>query len=308
MTTPILTPDVETYLRGRALWLRRTVLEMASRAKSGHITTAFSQAEILVALYHGGWLRHDPANIKWKERDRFILSKGQGGIGLYPVLADRGFFPRSELNDFAGRGNSLGVHAEWNVPGIEIVSGSLGHGLPIATGLAVALKRAGNPAKVIVLLGDAELYEGSNWEAMLYAAQARLDNIICIVDRNGLGTIGYTDGRARHSDAMVDGPDLGDVGEKFREFGFNSYSLRDGNDYAELWTGFEWAWEQDDPRPKVIVAHTKKGKGCPSVFEDRKGWHYRVPSGEDLRRCRADLGLPADGPEGPVSDVHAGGY
>ncbi|MDP3768103.1 MAG: transketolase [Dehalococcoidia bacterium] len=306
MNLPVLTSELEAHLKDRALWLRRTVLEMATRAKSGHITTAFSQAEILIALYHGGWLKHDPADLKWPERDRFILSKGQGGVGLYPVLADRGFFPRTELDDFAGVGNSLGVHAEWNVPGIEIVSGSLGHGLPIATGLATALKRAGNPAKIVVLLGDAELYEGSNWEAMLYAAQAKLGNIICIVDRNGLGTIGYTDGRARHG-APVDGPDLGDVGEKFYQFGFNHYTLHDGNDYAELWSGLEWAWSSSSSQPKVIVAKTKKGKGC-TVFEDKKGWHYRTASGDDLVSCRRDLGLPDIGPSGPVSELHAGGY
>ena len=304
--TPALTSALEARLEDRALWLRRTVLEMAVRAKSGHITTAFSQAEILCVLYYGGWLRVDPKDAKWPERDRFILSKGQGGLGLYPVLADLGFFSRRELDDFAGRGKILGVHAEWNIPGVVIISGSLGHGLPIATGIATALKRDGNPAKVVVLLGDAELYEGSNWEAALYAAHAGLDNIVCVVDCNGLGTIGYTDERARGDNAeKTDGPDLGSVADRFSAFGFTPRIISDGHDFGALWAGFEWAWTTRSSQPRVVVARTKKGKGC-RVFEDKKGWHYRVPSGADLVSARCDLGLPENGFPGPVSELTSG--
>src|SRR5690348_8520282 len=113
--------DAYADLRTKAQWVRSTVLEMAVKAHSGHISTAFSQTELLVALYYGGLLRFDPRNPKWAGRDRFILSKGQGGIGLYPILADLGFFPLTELENFAGVGNMLGVHAEWNIPGIEVI-------------------------------------------------------------------------------------------------------------------------------------------------------------------------------------------
>ena len=131
---------LKSKLDAKAQWLRETVLAMATRAKSGHISTAFSQAEMLVALYYGGILKFDAKNDDWEGRDRFILSKGQGGIGLYPILADLGYFPTDELIKFTGEDSLLGVHADWHIPGIEVITGSLGHGLPIAVGKALVLK------------------------------------------------------------------------------------------------------------------------------------------------------------------------
>ncbi|HAP40233.1 MAG TPA: transketolase, partial [Nitrospira sp.] len=185
--------EMEERLRRKAQWVRSTVLEMAVKAHSGHISTAYSQTELLVALYYGGLLRFDARNPKWNGRDRFILSKGQGGIGLYPILADLGYFPLSELENFAGVGNLLGVHAEWNIPGIEVITGSLGHGLPIATGMAEAALMNRDEHLIVCFLGDAELFEGSNWEAAIYAGHRGYRNLVCIVDRNGQGVLGPTD-------------------------------------------------------------------------------------------------------------------
>ena len=271
------------HLAAKAKWVRKTVLEMAVYAKSGHISSAFSQTELLVALYHGGIMRHDPENPEWEDRDRFIISKGQGGIGLYPVLADCGYFPLSDLDNFAGPGSCLGVHAEWSVPGIEVLSGSLGHGLPIATGMAQVARMEGKNWLVFCLLGDAELYEGSNWEAALYAAHKGFSNLVCIVDRNQQGVLGFTDDIA----GPRDGPRLNPIETKFEAFGFEARVI-DGHSYDEISTAFEDVRDRKSSRPLVVVANTAKGRGT-SVMEGKRMWHYRVPDGEDLDATRADL-------------------
>ena len=280
-------------LTERARWVRQTVLEMAVASKSGHVTTAFSQAEMLCALYYGGLLNVRPADPRWDGRDRFILSKGQGGLGLYPILADLGFFSKEELTDFAGVGRILGVHAEWNVPGIETISGSLGHGLPIASGMATALRDAGNKALVVVMCGDAELYEGSNWEALLYIAHAKLDNIVTIIDRNGLGTIGRTEGPER-----CDGPGLDPLSDKMQAFGMDVRAC-DGHDYKSIFAALGGSEDlphmrKGSSKPLCIISRTTKGHGAASMA-DKRLWHYRFPTGDDLAVARRDLGLPAAG-------------
>ncbi len=272
-------------LEKKANWVRRKVLDMAVRAHSGHLTTAFSQVELLVALYYGGILRVDPKNPKWDGRDRFILSKGQGGIGLYPILADLGFFPMEELDQFAQKDSILGVHADWNIPGIEVITGSLGHGLPIATGMAQAAASDGKPHLVVCLLGDAELYEGSNWEAAFTASHLKLKNMICIVDRNGQGTIGFTD----RTEKKCDGPMLGRLDEKFASFGFETRTI-DGHSFEAIFETLKDVRTRGDDRPLAIIANTVKGKGSP-FLESRRLWHYRVPDGADLRQVRDDLGM-----------------
>jgi transketolase len=275
--------ELYRHLEAKARWVRMKVLDMAVHAKSGHISSAFSQTELLVALYHGGILRHDPQNPRWEERDRFILSKGQGGIGLYPILADVGYFPLSELDNFAGRGNMLGVHAEWHTPGVEILSGSLGHGLPIATGIAqVGLERK-KDWLVFCLLGDAELYEGSNWEAALFAAHKGLSNLVCIVDRNGQGVMGFTD----DVEAPNDGPRLNPLDEKFAAFGFEVRVI-DGHSYSQIFETFKDVRHRQGWQPLVVIANTRKGKGA-SIMENKRLWHYRVPTGQDLEITRGDL-------------------
>lgn len=273
-------------LEGLCLWTRRRVLEMAVAANSGHVSTAMSQTEILVALYFGGILRYDPQNPQWDGRDIFLLSKGQGGIGLYPILAKAGYFFESELDNFCGEGSHLGVHAEWNVPGIEMISGSLGHGLPVATGIAAAFKADGKDNLVYCLVGDGELHEGSNWEAMLAAAHLKLGNLVVIVDRNGQNTIGRT------RDPMPspkDGPGLGDLTLKFQAFGFNVLQVTNGNCVSEVLDALKIAKVGPRVRPLAIIVNTKKGYGLTTV-QDQRDWHYRVPTGEVLEQCRIDLG------------------
>lgn len=278
--------DAYADLRTKAQWVRSTVLEMAVRAHSGHISTAFSQTELLVALYYGGLLRFDPRNPKWAGRDRFILSKGQGGIGLYPILADLGFFPLTELENFAGVGNILGVHAEWNIPGIEVITGSLGHGLPIASGMAEAALLNRDEHMIVCFLGDAELFEGSNWEAAIYAGHRGYRNLVCIVDRNGQGVLGPTDPADRR--LASDNPRLNPLDKKFKAFGFETRVI-DGHSFTEIFDALKDLRSTKRKKPLMIVANTRKGKGA-SLMEGKRLWHYRVPDGADLELTRHDVG------------------
>lgn len=275
----------DTYLplEVKANWVRSTVLDMAVRARSGHVSTAFSQTELLVALYYGGLLRHDPTDPRWPERDRFILSKGQGGIGLYPILADLGYFPLSDLENFTGKDSRLGVHAEWNIPGVEVISGSLGHGLPIATGIAEVGSQEDRDWMVYCFLGDGELYEGSNWEAAFFAGHRGYRNLVCIVDWNKQCTLGFTD----RDERPTDGPRIDPLGEKFASFGFEVREI-DGHSYAEIFAALEGVRDRGEGRPLALIAHTVKGKGA-SRIEGQRLWHYRVPAGDDLEITRAEL-------------------
>ncbi len=272
-------------LESKALWVRRKVLEMAVRADSGHVSTAMSQTEILVALYYGGILKHDPKNPQWDGRDIFILSKGQGGIGLYPILADRGFFPMEDLDNFTGPGSKIGVHAESHCIGVEILSGSLGHGLPIATGYCQALINDGKDSSdVFCLVGDGELQEGSNWEALMWAAHHALDNLVVIVDRNGQNTLGRTDGNTPR-----DGPGLEFLYKKMEAFGC-FVRVVDGHSFFDLSAALR---SRPLGKPLVVIANTKKGKGL-SAIEDQREWHYKVPRGDVLTKCWDDLKVPAE--------------
>lgn len=285
--------ELKRRLEEKARWVRRKVLEMAVSANSGHVSTAFSQAEMLVALYYGHILRYNSNDRKWSDRDRFIFSKGQGGLGLYPILADVGYFPLGELDIFAKKGSILGVHSEWNIPGVEVITGSLGHGLPIATGIAQVAKNDGKNYLIFCMLGDAELYEGSNWEACIFAAHAELNNLICIVDRNGQGTLGFTD----QIEGKKDGPRLNPLDEKFRAFGFEVRVI-DGHDFDQIFDSLkDVRTRRQKSQPLMVIANTKKGKGA-SLIEDKRLWHYRVPSGRDLAVVSKDLGGGMPGENG----------
>ena len=270
-------------LTAKALWVRRTVLEMAVGANSGHITSAYSMTELIVALYYGGILRFDPKNVTWPERDRFLLSKGQGGIGLYPVLADLGFFPLRELENYTGPGSRLGIHLEHSVPGLEAISGSLGHGLPLATGMCEAARLNGAKHLVVCLLGDGELYEGSNWEAATCAGHRGYDNLVCIVDRNGQATLGFSDS----IDGPRDGPRLDPLDKKFEAFGFEVRTIN-GHCFPEIFGALADVRQRSDGRPLAVIARTVKGKAG-SLMENRRLWHYRVPQGDDVEKIRAGL-------------------
>lgn len=268
-------------LKKKAIWVRQTVAKMAINKGFGHMTTGFSLAELFVALYHGKILRYDPANPKWSEQDRFILSEGQAAIGLYPVLADVGFFPHKELENFAGKDSILGVHSEPHTPGIQILTGSLGHGLPIATGRAFVAKNERSDWLVVCLTGDGELCEGSNWEAMITASTLLMNKLVLIVNRNHQFTIGRNDSRETQLDIYLD-----PIEDKLKSFGFETRVV-DGHSFQEIFSAFNDIRNRTDPRPLAILAETIKGKG--GFMADQRLWHNRTPNNEEVKQLEQDL-------------------
>jgi transketolase len=233
-------------------------------------------ADLLAALY-GGVLRVDPARPDWPDRDRFVLSKGHGCAGLYAALAERGFFPASRLDDFYRNGSHLAGHVtHTGVPGVDVSTGALGHGLAIACGMALAGKRDGKPYRVFALLSDGECDEGSTWEAALFAPQHRLDNLVAIVDYNKIQSLGH----------VKDVIDLEPLAAKWQAFGWAAREI-DGHRFDEIESALT-SLPIAPGRPSCIVAHTVKGKGV-SFMEDQLLWHYRSPAGEELERALAEL-------------------
>ena len=233
-------------------------------------------ADILACLY---WrvLRIDPSDPGWPERDRLILSKGHAAAILYATLAERGFFPISELESYCQDGSRLTGHVTSGVPGVELSSGSLGHGLPVGCGMALAAKRDGLPFRTFVLLSDGELDEGSNWESFLFAPQHKLDNLIAIVDYNKIQSFGRT------RDIL----DLEPLVDKLRAFRWGVREVN-GHDYQQLANAFD-ALPFEAGKPSIIVAHTIKGKGV-SFMQDLLAWHYSSPNDEQLQQALAEIG------------------
>jgi transketolase len=247
---------------------------MAFRANASHIGGALSSADILAVLY-AGVLRVDPADPEWPGRDRFVMSKGHCCIALYAVLAIRGFFPFRELAEYGKDGSRLLSHASHHVPGVEWSTGSLGHGLPVACGQALAARRQGRDWRVFCLLSDGELDEGSNWEAFLLAAHHGLDNLAAVVDANGQQGMGPTADVIR----------IGNLPERMEAFGWKAVEV-DGHDVRALKEAFD---APRDGRPLAVIARTVKGKGVP-FMEDRLEWHYRPPrTREELDAALAAL-------------------
>jgi len=267
-------------LADKALWLRRELFEMAMRQKKGHIPSSYSCADIVTALYYGGVLKYKEGESDWEGRDRVIISKGHAAMVLYPILADIGYFPAGELQRFTEPGGLLGMYADFRIPGIEGISGSLGHGLGMGAGFALAARRDGHDYRTFVVLGDGECYEGSIWESAMFAAHRKLDNLVAIVDRNELCILGRTE------DLVA----LGDLEEKWRGFGWQAVSI-DGHDFTEIGDAFARVGKSDG-RPLAIIADTVKGKGI-SFMEGRSEWHNRMPSDEQLAQARGELGLAA---------------
>ncbi|MFC1756626.1 transketolase [Patescibacteria group bacterium] len=265
------------FLEEKALWVRQQVLEMCLAAGAGHIAPAFSCADILTLLYYGDIVRVDPRNRTWEDRDRFILSKGQACAGLYPILADLGFFPVEDLVNYCQNGSYLGGHTESKVPGVETLTGSLGHGLSIGLGMALAAKMDKRDYYTFVLLGDGSLQEGSNWEAVMAAQKYELDNLIAIVDRNNLQALDFT----------TNSIDPGDLAKPFEAFGWDVYQA-DGHSFEEMDIVFDMATQNRDGRPTVIIAHTTKGKGV-SFMENDPKWHFRIPKGDEITQARKEL-------------------
>jgi len=263
-------------LKEKARWVRCQVLEMISNAKKGHIGGAFSSTDVLVALYYGGILKYKPKNPKWSNRDYFIISKGHSGVALYAILADLGYFSTEELEKFCD-GGILGGHPDRNIPGIEADTGSLGHGLGIAAGIALAAKMDKKQIKSIVLLGDGECYEGSVWESAQFAAHHKLNNLIAIVDRNMQGVTDFTE----------DANKLEPLDEKWKAFGWNVKKI-DGHSFKEILRVFTELEKDKSDKPCVIIAKTVKGKGV-DFMECKLAWHHSVPKNEKLTNARNQL-------------------
>lgn len=256
--------------------IRRRTLAMINRARSAHLGTSFSMAEILAVLY-GRVLRVDPARPDWPDRDRFVLSKGHGCAGLYAVLAERGFFPREWLDTFYLDGSPLVGHATHrSVPGVEVSTGSLGHGLSIAAGMALAVERDRRPYRVFALLSDGECDEGSTWEAVLFAGHHRLRSLVAIVDYNKIQSLG------RVAEVL----DLEPFAAKWSAFGWDVHEV-DGHDCDALVRVLE-PQAAAGARPTCIIAHTVKGKGV-TFMEDLLLWHYRSPDASELARAVSEL-------------------
>jgi len=268
--------DLESC-RSLATRIRSHALRMTSRAKSSHIGSSLSIADLLAVLY-SEVLRIDPTRPDWPDRDRFILSKGHAAAAVYAALAEAGFFPLEWLDTFYTDGSRLAGHVIYSVPGIEASTGSLGHGLSIGCGMALAGKRDNQPYRVFALLSDGECDEGSTWESALFAPHHQLDNLIAIVDYNKIQSFGN----------VKDVLDLEPLAEKWQSFGWAAREI-DGHDIGQIEDALLNV-PFTPGKPSCIIAHTVKGKGV-SFMEGKLAWHYQPPSNDDLRRALAELGV-----------------
>ena len=271
----MIRPRPLTDLTQLAAQVRGAVVRLAYEGQAAHVASALSCVDVLVASYFGA-LRIDPKNPDDPNRDRFILSKGHAASALYVTLAARGFFPMDELDRYAQPGTRLPEQpAPGSVPGVEFATGSLGHGLPVGCGMALAARLAGRDSRVTVLMSDGECNEGSVWEAAMFASAQRLRRLTVIVDANGWQATGRT------KDILP----LEPLVEKFRAFGWDAEDV-DGHDVHNLRRCLE---QPRGPRPRAWIARTVKGKGV-SFMEDDNNWHYRVPTAEEVDRAEDELG------------------
>jgi transketolase len=255
--------------------VRVHAVRMTASGKSSHVGSVLSIADILAVLY-GAVLNVDPANPRLESRDRFILSKGHAGAGVYAVLAECGFFPVEKLATHYQNGSVLSGHVSHKgVPGVEISTGSLGHGLGIGVGMAYAGKLRGASHRIFVLMSDGECDEGSNWEAIQFAAHHALRNLTAVVDYNRIQSLA----------SIEDTLKLEPFADKWRAFGWNVREV-DGHDHSAL---SRCLAEPDAEKPLCVIAHTTKGKGI-SFMENSVLWHYRAPQGEELAAALAELG------------------
>jgi transketolase len=258
--------------------IRKHIVLMTTAAGSGHPSSSFSCTEIVTALYFGGLLRHDPSNPHWKDRDRFILSKGHAVPAQYAAMAVAGYFPEAELTTLRRIGSPLEGHPNVRrLPGIEASTGSLGQGLSIGVGMALAARLDGADWKTWVVLGDGEIDEGQVWEAALAAAKYSVDNLIAIVDANTAQQTGYT------KDVLPTEPKA----EKWSAFGWETQEV-DGHDYASLIPALERA-RAGKGKPQAIIARTLKGKGV-SFVEKEYGYHGKPLTADETRRALEELG------------------
>lgn len=275
-------PDAAGDLKQRANWIRLSAMTMTHHAHLGHTGGDLSSADILATLYLGGVLQVDPAEPPWPQRDRFILSKGHCSGAFYSVLAARGFFPVEQLRTYMDPLSMLNGHPDRNkLPGVEANTGPLGHGLPIATGAALAARMRKEAWRVFVLTGDGELQEGSNWEAAMTAQHYGLDNLTVIVDRNRIQQGDFTENTIR----------MEPLAERWRAFGFAVAEV-DGHDIGALLELFSHL-PIEAGKPSCVIANTVKGKGV-SFAENEPAWHHGVPTQEQLAAAAVELGVEVE--------------
>ena len=260
--------DIAFRIRGKVV--------LMSLPAGGHISTSLSCTEIMVSLYHGGILQQTKDNFEEKNRNRFILSKGHSETGLYAVLADYGYFPEEWLKTYRQGSCKLGGHADHHVPGVEITSGSLGHGLSFGCGVSIAAKMNGTDNVQYILLGDAECTEGSIWEAAIFASKNSLNNLIAIIDRNHIGSLDFTKNFT----------DLSNLKEKWESFGWNCIEI-DGHSFQSIFDSISFAKKGN--KPTVIIAQTIKGKGL-SFMENDPIWHVKgLTDPEEVAMAKKEL-------------------
>ncbi len=266
-----------TDYQALATQIRAHALRMVHRAGSSHIGGCLSAVDLLVVLY-SKVLKLDSSRPNWPDRDRFVMSKGHAAAAFYATLAERNFFPLSWLDTFYQDGSPLGGHVTKGVPGVEVSTGSLGHGLPIACGMALAGKRDGQSHRVFALLSDGECDEGSTWEAALFAPHHRLDNLVAIVDYNKIQSFG----------SVKEVLDLDPLADKWHAFGWAVKEI-DGHNFKQIEEAL-LSVPFVSGKPSCIIAHTVKGKGI-SFMENKLAWHYNAPNDEQLRQALAELGV-----------------
>ena len=268
-------------LRKKAVEIRKEIVSSVHSAKAGHPGGSLSAADIFTYLYFEA-MNIDPANPKAENRDRFVLSKGHTAPGLYSALAHRGYFPVEDLLTLRHTGSYLQGHPDMkHIPGVDMSSGSLGQGLSVAVGMALAAKMSGKDYRTYCLCGDGEIQEGQIWEAAMFAGHRKLDNLLVIVDNNNLQIDGTVE------EVCSPYP----IHEKFAAFGFHVINI-DGNNFEEIDAAFTEA-KNTKGMPTAIVAHTIKGKGV-SFMEDKASWHGKAPNDEEYALAMEELGKAGD--------------
>ena len=263
-------------LKLKAKELRKEILTMIYKAQSGHPGGSLSEIDMLVALYYYK-LKIDPKKPDWEDRDRFVLSKGQASPGLYVVLADKGFFPKSELDSFRKINMMLQGHPELSTPGIDFAGGALGQGLSFALGIALACRLDKRKFGVYAMIGDGESQEGAVWEAAMAAAFYKLDNLIAILDKN----------QVQQTGKVKDIMDIGNAALKWKSFGWNVIDIN-GHDMGQIVSALDKASKMKNKKPTIIISNTIKGKGV-SFMELNHKFHGKAPNDEEYKKAMEDI-------------------
>jgi len=264
-------------LKKKAYYIRKKMLDMCIKAGTGHVTSCMSCIDILVSLYYGDIMRHNPEDPEWPGRDRLFLSKGQASPALYTILADCGYFDIKDIELFAQKDGKFGVHLQNSVPGVEITCGSLGQGFGIAAGVALGAKMDRDQHLVFAVLGDGECYEGSIWEAAMFASHNKLNNLIAFVDRNFLCVTDFTENLI----------ELEPMEDKWYAFGWNVLRIN-GHCFEEILASMENVRSRRSQQPLVVIADTVKGEGV-EFISNMPLWHGIAPEGDNAKRAKLEL-------------------